>query len=331
MDESILNALDLFDSSAPNVAIMQVLYTGSSDSEALLQLLLGFYSWMPSRTFLINTNVLSSYQKNQWFGHGYAELAEVKSMNENDLEAGDVYIIPNIIACPKTLVDRGVRVYIWRISRNTGGVAEEVATNIKAGCKYISHNFYCANQDGLNLDRSHIMIPYIRKEKIQFGPLSNERREDLILVNFDPQEKGTTELCKLLESYCRLREEPCNAITLKGLAPNEIYSLYERSKIIVGHCVYGSERTLIEAALSGTVLLLNLCDNGEDTRDFPIPREHIYSERSTITDIVDEVLRNFEQEQAKLNGFRSLYKSYGPESLAQDTKRFFFDIMSSDS
>ena len=321
MDQSILNALELFDSGAPRVAIFQLMNKITGGPEALIQLALAFNAWMPTRTFVMHNDNESKNNAKQWFDKGYPEIAEVSAINENELKKGDVYIIPEIKSCPKNLIEKGVKVYIWQLSN------VDASKNLAAGCKFISHTHFLAGANGLSLPRSHVALPYLTRKKAHFGPVNNEKREDLILANNDHNKKAHMHQ---LEKYCAHREKPCKVVLLKGFTSDQLVDLYQQAKVVVTSCLNGAERSVLEAVTYGAVLLTNYCDNGIDNRDFPIPREHMFQDvinKEEIGQVAERMLSNFENEQAKLENLRSLYKSYGPKHLIEDTKHFMYDIV----
>ena len=256
----------------------------------------------------------------KWFDYGYPEIAGVQTIrNANELEKGDVYIIPEIVRCPKILIEKGVKVFIWQLSN------VETEENLAAGCKYISHIHFLASANGLSIPRSHVALPYLTHRKVHFGPVYNHKREDLILVNNDHQKN--THL-QQLQKLCEQREKPCKIVYLKAFTSDQLIDLYQKAKVITTSCLNGAERSVLEAVTHGTLLLTNYCENGADNRDFPIPHEYMFQDvtnKEEIGQVVERILSNFENEQAKLENLRSLYKSYGPKSLIEDTKRFMHD------
>ena len=71
-------------------------------------------------------------------------------------------------------------------------------------------------------------------------------------------------------------------------------------------------------------ILTEDCDNAQDLRDFPLPREHLITERNTIEDIIPLMMDNFEEEQKKLEGLRYHYKHLSHEHLVKETKDFMY-------
>jgi hypothetical protein len=319
MDQSIINALELFDSGATRVAIRQFMQAVTGGPEALIQLALAFNTWMPTRTFITHQSKRSEENIEQWFGLGYPEIAGVQTIHENKLKKGDILIIPEICSCPKNLIDKGVKVYIWLLS------VKDTAGGLAAGCKYISHTHFLAKADGFSVPRSQVALPYLGRNKVHFGPVNNEKREDLILANPDHNKHTDAEQ---LAKYCEQREKPCKVVKLKGFTRDQLVDLYKKAKVIVTSCLNGAERSVLEAVTYGAIMVTNYCDNGADNRDFPIPRDHLYKDainKEEIGQVVERLLSDFENQQAKQENLRSLYRSYGPKSLIEDTKRFIHE------
>ena len=325
MDQSILNALELFDSNAPRVVIMQKAESDTGGPEALLQLALAFHSWMPTRTFMFHPSGKSGRSVPHWYQRGYPNLAEVQSIGSlEEIRKGDIYIIPEIIPCPTHLVERGVNVHIFQLSK-AGTTTRHSPENFKQiGCKFISHTCFLSSIDGLNPSRSHITIPYLRQAKTHYGPINNEKREDIILMN--SVHRGSANYQQHLDNFCSAREKKCEVIAVRGFTTEQLIELYHKAKIIVADTLNGAERSVLEAVLTGAIALTNDQAHGSDSRDFPIPFEHKYSEHNPIEDVVERMLSNFEEEQAKQENLRSLYKNYDGQSLAKDTKRFMHDL-----
>jgi len=180
----------------------------------------------------------------------------------------------------------------------------------------------------LSLPRSHIAIPYLTRTKAHFGPLNNEVREDLILANNDHNNHHHVEQLKV---YCEKHEKPCKFVKVIGFSIDQLIELYQKAKVIVTSCLNGAERSVLKAITYGVILLTNYCDNGKDNQDFPLPREHLFEDSTSkeeISQVAERMLSDFENEQAKLENLHNLYKSYGPKSLMEDTKRFLYDAVS---
>lgn len=311
MDETIKNALEIFDRDSPKVAVRQALSTYTGGPEALLQLVLAFNAWMPTRTYMTGDVAKASL----WVKRGYPEAVGLSSLDENDLEKDSILIIPEIHGCPKNLIEKGVKVYVYQLGK---APTEE---NLNAGCGYISHNFWLSENFGLDLPRSHILTPYLTKMKSNFAPIANDGREDIILVNHDSFGR-----IPLLESFCQKREQPCSVTKLQGFNEDGLNSIYRKAKIIYAQCMRGSERSVLEAALGGMLILADDCDNSKDTRDFPLPRDHLVTGRNTWEDVATKMFDNFEEEQEKLDGLRYHYKHLGHESLLKETKNFVYAV-----
>ena len=316
MDQTIKNALELFDSHAPRVVIRQVLHSHTGGPEALLQLALAFHAWMPHRTFSVNLN---KKQYGHWIGLGYPRIHELQSFEEKDLRKGDIYIIPEVFDCPVDLVQKGVNVFIWQLA------SREEGKRIAGGCRILSHNFYLSHEYGVDVHRNMILTPYLNMKKTNFAPLTNDKREDLIIINHDAfrdsfRSEPVKEVTKLCEST---NNTLCRVYMPQRLGPEQLMDLYQKAKIIMAPCIRGNERGPLEAVLSGVVVVTDWCMSSTDTRDFPLPREHIWDKKKNpLSKLVVRVLQNFEQEQAKLSGVRALHSSYSHETLVEETKVF---------
>lgn len=339
MDQSILHSLEKFDEQAPKVAVWQIMDSITGGPEALIQLTLAFHSWMPTRTYVVHNGVESKNASSQWAEIGYPDIAEVQTMEkyqlDRKLKRGDVYIIPQVVKCPKELVDIGVEVYIWHLSGGcgfTGDTMQKMSSrtkeNLAAGCKIISHSHFMANVgDGLNLSRSHVFLPYLSRKKTHYGSINNDKREDIILQNND---HAKPDLSGPLRDFCDKRDKKCEVVLVKGFSREQLVELYSKAKVIVATCLNGAERSALEAITHGVILLTAYCDHGTDFRDFPLPREHMVEMNLEGFDqILENMLSSFENEQRKLKLMRDVYRSYGAKSLAKDTKRFMLQYQES--
>lgn len=79
------------------------------------------------------------------------------------------------------------------------------------------------------------------------------------------------------------------------------------------------------------VLVTNNCQSATDERDFPIPQRNVAKSEHDVPAILQRVLNDFEEEQADYERMRALYRSIGPETLAQDTKCFLKAILISNN
>ena len=325
MDQSVKNALELFDSNAPRIAIMQMCKEDTGGPEALVQLATAFHAWMPSRTYLVHNDEKYQDSVKLWPGRGYKEFINIPVMEMATLTKGDILIMHDLKKCPKDLIKKGVQVFIWKLGVPRGH--SKIEEFLKDGCQFLSHNHYAMSDvDSVDykLPRSRMLIPYIRPDKTHIGPISNDKRENLILFNhIHPGQRDTT--FKEVKEYCK--QSSCEVIMLKKFSVDEVKKLYQRAKIIVSECLMGSERSVIEAVLSGALFVTNDCFNGKDLRDFPIPRQHKFSNKIPKAEILTRLLENFEEEQKKLDGFRQLYTHYSHETLVEDTKRFVHAVV----
>lgn len=321
MDETVINALNVFDNFAPRVAIRQCFHGNTGGPEALVQLLMAFYDWMPTRTFILDHDSGGGHEQ-KWYEKGYPRLAEVKDryIKSEELREGDILILIEYDKCPEDLIRKGVKVYIWLLG------SFDISAHQAAGCQFFSHNFHLASQYDLNLPRSHIVMPYINIGKTFFGKMQNDKRENLVILNHQDNNGDGFNLLQPLQKFCAVSNN-CTIFFPRRLSMQELNKLYLRAKVIFAPCMRGSERGPIESVLAGAVLLTNRCDGGSNILDWPLPEDHILSEKNNIVDVVNQIFNNFEQEQAKLEGFRNQYKSYSHNSMVKDTKRFLHNIV----
>lgn len=309
MDESVKNALEIFDEKAPRVVVQLVLSGITGGPEALVQLVAAFYSWMPSRTAFDPMG--DRMQSFEHYSTLYPTLKGIPRVNTSFLRPGDVFIIPEMKDCPTDLVQAGVKVYIWMLGQLPDN---EIKKRRDKGCQFVSHNFWL--QEEFGLQRKHTFLPYVGSWAVTYGKVVNDKRENLIVVN--SHDKGGT-YGNVINAYCEKHQ--CSVVKPRGLNQMQLIDLYDRTKIIFASCMRGSERMVLEATLHGAVLVTDNCWTGSDTRDFPVPKRNVVTP-NTLPEAFDRILKNFIAEQADYEGLRSIYQRLGPRSLEEDTKRF---------
>lgn len=327
MGQSIQNALELFDRKAPKLLIKQWWEWQTGGPEAIIQLTLAFYSWMPTRTFVqlldprnkARNEELRNEQLAKWL-KWYPTIAQIPEMQPEDLGKGDILIVPEAESCPQHLVQKGVRVYIWWLGSKPQHIVQD---SIHKGCEYLSHNFWLSHAQGVKVPSSHVLLPYMNPEKSGGGPINNTIRENLVIVNTHDNLR-TPEL-NAINQYCEDGKK-CTVQLIKGFTNQGLVELYKKAKIVVAMCMRGSERCPIEAALGGVVLVSNPCQSASDTRDFPIPQENIITDKNPASQVVERILQNFEHEQQRMEGMRQLYGGLGHSSLQKQTKDFMFAL-----
>ena len=312
MDQSIKNALEIFDMNAPRVAVHLFFAKATGGVEALVQLATALHRWMPSRTVFSKSGNISY----EHYSSIYPTLLEIPEIEEDSLRAGDIYIIPEIEKCPAHLVQKGVRVFIWLLARIT---SDDWRASQSDGCEFVAHNFWLKEEFGL--DRSRLLLPYIGSWAVPHTPIENERREDLIIMN--SHDHADSPFAAVLTEHCDANN--CTIVKPSGLNQSQLLDLYARAKIIFASCMVGSERMPLEAALNGVVMMTDNCWTGSDTRDMPIPKRNVVTPE-TIGEALHRILANFIEEQADYDGLRSVYKHLGPDSLEEDTKRFIYEL-----
>ena len=249
-------------------------------------------------------------------------MKELKTIDENKLVKGDIYIIPEIFKCPVSLIRKGVRVFIWKLGAvGSQGSLVEQKQNIKHGCKYLSHNYWITHAENLNIAEDRLFLPYITPAKAHKGEVSNNKREALIIVNgHDPSSPDGNKVL----NYCN--DKDCKVRVLEGFDTSGLIEIYQKAKIVVGFCMRGSERSPIEAVLAGAVLVSNNCLAAQDKRDFPIPNENLVTNENPVENVLGRILTNFEEGQSRMGDMRTLYQRIGPHTLAEQTQRFLRNL-----
>lgn len=164
------------------------------------------------------------------------------------------------------------------------------------------------------------IIPYASSSNTNIVLVEKIRRENLIPLDHFTHVNGTKRMrFEDFKQFCNEREDKCDVIRLGYLTADEINDLYATD------CVNGIEGSAIGAALIGVLVLTKYCRNGGESHPFPIPRDHImYSDRKSMLEVADILMKNFEDEQIKQEGFRKLYRNDGENSLTKQKKRFDF-------
>lgn len=241
------------------VVVQQYMQTWTGGSEALVQLALAFSSWIPNHTFL---HFARGYQDNRRvpceFYPSFCNLTillddKTQQPSTDMLQAGDVYIIPEISRCPSDLVQRGVRVFVWQLGATNHRM---VHRNQQAGCHYASHNFWLSHDLGVNVPPSHVLLPYLSPTKSYNQTIFNDnnnqlqRRQDLILTNAHDDVKSP-EMVALHKYASANNHTNLTVVQVLGFTTAQLLDLYERAKIVVAFCMRGSERTPLEAVQRG--------------------------------------------------------------------------------
>ena len=143
----------------------------------------------------------------------------------------------------------------------------------------------------------------------------------MILVNHDNKKS-----VPILTKFCEERSNPCTVTLFDGFNREELVKLYTQAKVLYATCMRGSERSIIEGALYGVLILTDYCDNSSEQFDFPIPFHHRFSERQGINETAHFLLDHFLEEQKKLEPLRDMYKNINAHTLAEETKQFMHAI-----
>lgn len=294
--------------------------------EALLQLFCAFQSWLPSKSCLVGSKSINDRYMAEAEYSPCLHAAIWKQ--EDDMQAGDVYIVPEVEPCPKHLVERGVRVYIWLLAYS--GVDEACESHgQRGGCRYLAHNFALSrpcqpphNVGGAGLDRAHVLRPYITPALKRAASYSHgQGKEERILLDDDNPGHviaAVNEACAELE---------CHVTYVHGFKRSDLPALYAKSKVVVDWCMVGSERMPIESTLYGTVLLTSACKSGDDTRDFPIPRRNVLNNTNQLKSALMRILVNYNSESADMEPVRALYRHLSSKTLAQETRAFIDSLV----
>ena len=265
-----------------------------------------------------------NHHRSIWYEKGYPGLAEVENqkISMKDLQKDDIAIFVEGDECPIDLVKRGVKVYIWALG------SYDYSQHKADGCKFFSHNHHLTKQYDVDLARDHVVIPYINIQKKHFGSITNDKRQNLVILNHQDNGGAGFEVLGELQDYCKSILS-CEVYYPEGLNVEKLNAVYMKAKVVFAPCMRGSERGPIEAVLAGVVLVINECDSGSNSMDFPIPKEHMVSDKNPLLTLVRKIFDNFEEEQSKLEGFREVYKSYDHASMVEDTKMFFQSAVAS--
>jgi hypothetical protein len=238
-------------------------------SEALVQLALAFHTLHPTTTYFGGQR----RDPHTVFTTEYPNMTAIPWNTLDQLKPGDVYVIPEVLACPKALVARGVRVYVWQLGAITGN-----ARRSAEGCRHLSHNFYLSHSHEVDVPSTHVIRPFITPSIVRHANDSIWTRENLVLVDNDTPPRIINEVKQRIS-----HSEGAEAIVVSGFKRSELPSLYRRAKVVVDWCMRGTERMPIEASVNGALLLTSECQSATDRRDFPLPSFALTSRSSLDT------------------------------------------------
>jgi hypothetical protein len=239
-----------------------------------------------------------------------------------DLQVGDMLILPEVKQCPVVLIKKGVHVYNWHLALGwKPDLASKMEKSKQRGCKVVSHNFYIGALE--KLPRENILRPFISPSMVvpkeEIVPL--EKKENLILIDDDTP----AHVKDAIFDHCV--HLGCEAILVKGFKQTDLPALYDRAKIVLDWCMVGSERMPIEAGLRGALLVSSPCFCVQDPRDFPIPKRNIVkNENDALKEAMNRIFNNYEQEFAEYEEFRELYRTLGLKTLAAEAEAFYYSI-----
>ena len=252
--------------------------------------------------------------------------------------AGDVLVLPEQASCPTELLERGVRVYIWLL----GAVGPGVISKKKAlGCKFIAHTHWLAtayaSRDGLRLPPTSVVRPYFSPKLISLARVAAAdaafdrvngnplNRRNVVLLNHDLSRRAKAALKGICEGEHASKTPPggLECIEVVGYKRDALPALYRSAKVIVGWCMRGAEKTVIEAALFGVHLVTSTdCMNDSDARDFPVPASHRAADERALPAVVARAVEHYAADHAAFEPLRQLYFGIGAESMAGEVQRW---------
>ena len=264
------------------------------------------------------------------FRDTYPSILQHRVRGKRDLarwRAGDVLILPEQASCPAALLAKGVKVYIWLL----GAVGPGLIAKKKAqGCKFLAHSFWLstayAASDGLRLPPTSVIRPYFApamvalarsdaQARLRADPAAARVRSDVVLLNHDLSRRAKE---KLGGVCARLT---CTMVV--GFTREQLVDLFRSAKVIVGWCMRGAEKTVVEAALFGVhVVTSTSCMNDADARDFPVPASHRAADAAALPGVVDRAVARFEADRGAFEPLRRLYFSLDEESMADEVRRW---------
>ena len=314
--------------------------------EALLQLTLVFNKLFPQQTYIIpyrediasSWNVLSDTFKytvsgkshfseftlHPQFKSEYPLASQIPIGHLPDIVAGDILILPEIFPCPKTLVAKGILVYIWILGANQ----QKMTQLVRSGeCSLLSHNYWLSQNMGAHIPASSILRPYLSPSLLPHTPLlhSLALKEDFILIDNDTP----STVVETIFTFCV--EFPCTPVVAKGFTRPHLLGLYARAKVVVDWCMRGSERMPIEAVVHGAILISSSCGCIQDHRDFPIPPRNIIPQgaeaehKLLLKSTLARVLRGYYGEELEAYaGMRELYgRNLTVQSLEEEVRVWY--------
>lgn len=314
--------------SSPRVFIdCSNMYNPSGGPEALLQLSLAFFSFLPHLThivaykdnsihwdvvkfvkFLMSNVSHLTHSKHPQFQADYPDSAFIPLAHTADLRSGDIFILPEIFPCPQDLVARGVDVYIWVLAADN--VSQIIPALSRSNCSMLSHNFWLSHALGVNLPAKSILRPYITPSLLPPAqiPLDLTLKENLILIDNDTPAHVVE---KVVSTCVRLS---CRAVVVRGFTRPQLLVVYRKAKIVIDWCMRGNERMPIEAVLHGALLVSSACGSVQDRRDFPMPSSNILPAPRAGADplplleaTIERLLTTYHEEHVAYEAMRALH------------------------
>jgi len=243
------------------------------------------------------------------FRHEYTAMRAMPYIARDQLQPGDVLVVPEVAGCDSALVARGVRVVVWllashseaftwnestppgtdrhrlrdehslgaltQISVSRGeppGARHPPMSYAEKGCSLVAHNHWLRTFT-IQGPALPLVRPYIRPTVVQYCVArSNEAgflSKKRPLVVVD----NDTPLVVVshIQQACRTKDV-CQVVVIRGMNRSTVLEHLSNAKIVVDWCFVGSERMPIEAVLCGAVLLTSAsCEGRGSELDFPMP------------------------------------------------------------
>jgi hypothetical protein len=251
----------------------------SGASEALIQLGMAFKSFLPEGMVYwggTNWEGLHADVPHDKYKREYGDVpASIPWIKLVNLKKGDVLILGGHEICPVDLLKKGVDVYTWHLA-----LARHSRNNTGEDPKMKAWK-----EQGCKVIAHNFYL----------GVAQNLPPEKILRPYISPSfivhEKALAKSKSKKENLILIdRNTPwsvkaaladhckalgCTVTVMQGMKQAELGPLYDKAKIVVDWCLVGSERMPIEAGLRGALLVSSNCKSVKDFRDFPIPKRNI--------------------------------------------------------
>jgi hypothetical protein len=316
------------------------MYNPTGGPEALIQLSLAFFSFLPHQTQIlpykdiaVHWNILDSVKYlmgdkthhftefiHPRFQSEYPQSARIPIAHARDMVAGDILILPEIWPCPENLVADGISVHIWVL-----GASEHMLSKLsKSNCSILSHNYWLSHNLGVNIPSTSVLRPYVASSVLPKTQTTLAMKRDLILIDNDSPLDVVDSIFHFCEDF------GCTAVVVKDFTQPQLLLLYEKAKIVIDWCMRGNERMPIEAVLHGALLITSDCECAQDQRDFPIPQQnivpHIAAYRPFLETTMHRLLTKYSEGSEGYEHMREMYgRSVSAMSLVEETRNWYYD------